>query len=55
MKKMKIQGNPFVFSNRNETQIIENFVENYNNMDSEGMKEAMAEEFTLNDYRGQKN
>jgi hypothetical protein len=47
-------GKPFVFSNRNETQIIENFVENYNNMDTEGMKEAMAEEFTLNDYRGQK-
>lgn len=53
-EKNENTGKPFVFSNRNETQIIENFVENYNNMDSEGMKEAMAEEFTLNDYRGQK-
>ena len=53
-EKNENTGKPFVFSNRNETQIIENFVENYNNMDTEGMKEAMAEEFTLNDYRGQK-
>ena len=53
-EKNENTGKPFVFSNRNETQIIENFVENYNNMDSEGMKEAMAGEFTLNDYRGQK-
>jgi hypothetical protein len=54
-EKNENTGKPFVFSNRNETQIIENFVENYNNMDTEGMKEAMADEFTLNDYRGQKN
>ena len=53
-EKNENTGKPFVFSNRNETQIIESFVENYNNMDTEGMKEAMAEEFTLNDYRGQK-
>ena len=53
-EKNENTGKPFVFSNRNETQIIENFVENYNNMYTEGMKEAMAEEFTLNDYRGQK-
>ena len=53
-EKNENTGKPFVFSNRNETQIIENFVENYNNMDTEGMKEAMAEEFMLNDYRGQK-
>ena len=37
-EKNENTGKPFVFSNRNETQIIENFVENYNNMDTEGMK-----------------
>ena len=47
-------GRPFVFSNRNETKIIENFVASYNKMDVVGMKNAFAEEFTLNDYRGQK-
>lgn len=48
------RGRPFVFSNRNETQIIENFVEAYNNMDVTGMKEAFADEFEINDYRGKK-
>ena len=47
-------GRPFVFSNRNETKIIEDFVENYNNMNIKGMTKFMADEFTLNDYRGQK-
>ena len=47
-------GRPFVFSNRNETKIIEDFVSSYNKMDVDGMKNAFAEEFTLNDYRGQK-
>ena len=47
-------GRPFVFSNRNETKIIEDFVASYNKMDVDGMKNAFAEEFTLNDYRGQK-
>ena len=47
-------GRPFVFSNRNETKIIENFVASYNKMDVDGMKNAFAEEFTFNDYRGQK-
>ena len=43
-------GRPFVFSNRNETKIIEAFVENYNNMNIKGMTKVMADEFTLNDY-----
>ena len=47
-------GRPFVFSNRNETKIIEDFVDSYNKMDVDGMKNAFAEEFTLNDYKGQK-
>ena len=47
-------GRPFVFSNRNETKIIEEFVNSYNKMDVDGMKNAFADEFTLNDYRGQK-
>jgi hypothetical protein len=53
-EKNENTGRPFVFSNRNETQIIENFVENYNKMDVEGMKTAFADEFVFNDYRGQK-
>lgn len=53
-EKNKNTGRPFVFSNRNETEIIEAFAESYNNMDTEGMKEAMADEFTLDDYTGQK-
>jgi len=53
-EKNENTGRPFVFSNRNETQIIEAFVESYNNMDTEGMKEAVADEFILNDYRGKK-
>ena len=47
-------GSPFVFSNRNETKIIEDFVASYNKMDVDGMKNALAEEFTLDDYRGKK-
>ena len=47
-------GRPFVFSNRDETKIIEEFVNSYNKMDVDGMKNAFADEFTLNDYRGQK-
>ena len=47
-------GRPFVFSNRNETKMIESMVESYNKMDVEGMKNVFADEFTLNDYRGQK-
>lgn len=48
------RGRPFVFSNRNETQIIEDFVAAYNKMDVSGMMEAFADEFEVNDYQGKK-
>ena len=47
-------GRPFVFSSRNETKIIEDFVASYNKMDVDEMKNAFADEFILNDYEGQK-
>ena len=47
-------GRPFVFSNRNETSIVEQFIEDYNNMNLEGVKTAFADEFTINDYKGVK-
>ena len=53
-KESEYTGRPFVFSNRNETKIIEQMVESYNKMDTEGMKMAFADEFVFNDYRGQK-
>lgn len=48
-------GRPFVFSNRNETAIIEKFIEDYNNMNLEGVQTAFADEFTITDYKGVKN
>lgn len=43
-----------MFSNRNETKVIEDFVESYYKMDVVGMKNAFAGEFILNNYRGEK-
>ena len=51
-EKNKNFGEPFVFSNRGETTILEKLVEDYNKMDVEGFKDAFAEEFTLNTYDG---
>ena len=48
-------GRPFVFSNRNETAIVEQFIEDYNNMNLEGVQTAFADEFTINDYKGAKS
>lgn len=53
-QKGAYSGRPFVFSNRNETAIIEQLVEDYNNMRIEGMKAAFAEKVTIDDYQGNK-
>ena len=45
-------GRPFVFSNRNETQIIEKFVAEYNKMNVAGFQSLFADEFVINDYEG---
>lgn len=47
-------GRSFVFSNRNETAIIEQMISDYNDMNSEAMRVAFADEFTINDYKGKK-
>ena len=53
-KEGEYAGRPLVFSNRNETKMIESMVESYNKMDVEGMKNVFADEFILNDYKGEK-
>ena len=53
-EKNQNTGRPFVFSSRNETKIIEDFVASYNKMNIDEMKNAFADEFILNDYEGQK-
>ena len=53
-KEGEYAGRPLVFSNRNETKMIESMVDSYNKMDVEGMKNVFADEFILNDYKGEK-
>ena len=53
-QKGEYSGRPFVFSNRNETQIIEKLVDDYNNMRIEGMEKAFADTVTIDDYKGNK-
>lgn len=53
-KQGEYSGRPFMFSNRNETQTMEDFADAYNRMDVEGIRDVFGEEFTANDYEGNK-
>jgi hypothetical protein len=54
-EKGEYSGRSFMFSNRNETDLIEKLVDSYNKMDTEVMKTVFADEFTLNDFKGNKS
>ena len=45
-------GRPLVFSNRGETEVIEEIVEAYNNKDVEGFLKHFAEEWQATDHEG---
>ena len=53
-KKGEYSGRPFTFSNRNETKAIEDLAVAYNNMDVAEMQKIFGDEFTSNDYEGNK-
>ena len=42
-------GRPFVFSNRGEIEVIEQFIEAANNLDAEGFMKFFTDPFTFND------
>ena len=45
-------GRPLVFSNRGETEVIEQIVEAYNNKDVEGFLKHFADEWQATDHEG---
>ncbi|MDA9888404.1 hypothetical protein N9D52_04450 [Flavobacteriaceae bacterium] len=50
----EVSGRPFVFSNRNETAILEKLFENYNKMDAEACRVPFADIIEINDFDGNK-
>ena len=51
----KYSGRPFMFSNRNETEMLETMVAHYNKMDVIEVCKFFADEVTINDYEGNVN
>ena len=45
-------GRPFMFSNRNETQMLETMIGHYNKMEIKEVSSFFAEQITINDYEG---
>ena len=50
----EVSGRPFVFSNRNETAILEKLFEDYNKMDAEASRKPFADIIEINDFDGNK-
>ena len=45
-------GRPFMFSNRNETKMLETMIGHYNKMEINEVSSFFAEQITINDYEG---
>lgn len=45
-------GRPFMFSNRNETEMLETMIGHYNKMEIKEVSSFFAEQITINDYEG---
>lgn len=45
-------GRPFMFSNRNETEMLETMVGHYNKLDVKAVSTFFADQVTINDYQG---
>ena len=45
-------GRPFMFSNRNETEMLETMIGHYNKMEIKEVSSFFAEQITVNDYEG---
>ena len=45
-------GRPFMFSNRNETQMLETMIGHYNKMEIKEVSSFFAEQITINDHEG---
>jgi hypothetical protein len=45
-------GRPFVFSNRNETEMLETMVDHYNKLNITAVRAFFADEVIINDYQG---
>ena len=45
-------GRPFMFSNRNETEMLETMIGHYNKMEIKELSSFFAEQITINDFEG---
>jgi len=51
-KPSENSGRPFMFSNRNETKMLETMIGHYNKMEIKEVSSFFAEQVTINDYEG---